>query len=181
MHDQLLLADVQKAIGYVLAVLVLLGFAVAILVNMRKGRAEVGSEIELAANRKPYLEDDELETKKLDRTLGFQADRDSPFSIWGGAGGLQLVVQIAAAGLAVAVAFVPRRRDTATVAALAAAVLIAAQIGADHWFYLYVPWFFGAYAVGMIAGAPSPEELELRNPREPASGSARSNQPVPAG
>ena len=71
MHDQLLLADVQRAIGYVLAILVILGFAVAVLVNMRKGRAEVGSEIELAANRKPYLDDDELETKKLDRTLGF--------------------------------------------------------------------------------------------------------------
>src|SRR6478609_5700960 len=71
MHDQLLLADVQKAIGYVVVVILLIGFAVAILVNMRRGRAEVGSEIELAANRKPYLEDAELETKKLDRTLGF--------------------------------------------------------------------------------------------------------------
>lgn len=70
MHEQLLLADVQKAIGYVLAVLLVLGFAIAILVNMRRGRAEVGSELELAANRKPYLEDSELETKKLDRTLG---------------------------------------------------------------------------------------------------------------
>ncbi len=73
MHDltsQLVLADVQKAIGYVLVILVFLGFAVAVLVNMRKGRAEVGAEIELAPNRKPYMEDDELETTKLDRTLG---------------------------------------------------------------------------------------------------------------
>ncbi len=73
MHDlsgQLVLADVQKAIGYVLAVLLVLAFAVAVLVNMRRGRAEVGSEVELAANRKPYMADDELETKKLDRTLG---------------------------------------------------------------------------------------------------------------
>jgi len=70
MHDPLLLADVQRAIGFVLAALVVLGFFIAILVNMRKGRAEVGSEIELAANRRPYMADDELETKKLDRTLG---------------------------------------------------------------------------------------------------------------
>jgi mono/diheme cytochrome c family protein len=69
--DQLVLADVQKAVGYVLAVLLVLAFVVAILVNMRRGRAEVGAELELAANRKPYLDDAELETKKLDRTLGF--------------------------------------------------------------------------------------------------------------
>src|SRR6478736_3017702 len=68
--DQLVLADVQKAAGYVLAFLLILAFAVAILVNMRRGRAEVGAELELAANRKPGMPDDELETKKLDRTLG---------------------------------------------------------------------------------------------------------------
>ena len=69
--DQLVLADVQKAIGYVLAGLLLVGIAVAVLVNMRRGRAEVGSEIELAPNRQPGTPDDVLETKKLDRTLGF--------------------------------------------------------------------------------------------------------------
>ena len=66
---QLLLADVQRTIGVVLAIVLIGAFAVAVLVNMRKGRAEVGSEIELAPNRKPYLDDDELETKQLDRTL----------------------------------------------------------------------------------------------------------------
>jgi mono/diheme cytochrome c family protein len=63
------LASVQETIGYVIAVLLLVAFAVAVAVNMRKGRKEVGSEIELAANRKPYLDDEALETKKLDRTL----------------------------------------------------------------------------------------------------------------
>ena len=70
MHDLVVLALVQKTIGYVIAGVLLLAFVVAIAVNMRKGRAEVGSEIELAANRKPYMDDEELETKKLDRTLG---------------------------------------------------------------------------------------------------------------
>jgi mono/diheme cytochrome c family protein len=64
------LADVQRTIGFVLAGLLILAFAVAVLVNMRKGRKEVGSEIELAPNRKPGMPDDELETTKLDRTLG---------------------------------------------------------------------------------------------------------------
>jgi mono/diheme cytochrome c family protein len=73
MHDftsTLVLANAARTIGITLGVLLLIVFAIAILFNMRKGRAEVGSEIELAANRKPYLDDDELETKKLDRTLG---------------------------------------------------------------------------------------------------------------
>ena len=39
------------------------------------------------------------------------------------------------------VAFVPRRRSLVQVAALAAAVLIAVELTAEHWFYLYIPWF----------------------------------------
>ena len=36
---------------------------------LRSGKPEVGSEIELAPNRKPYLPDEELEGPKLDRAL----------------------------------------------------------------------------------------------------------------
>jgi len=64
-----LAADVQKMVGYTLAVVLSIGFVIAVALNMRKGRKEVGSEIELAANRKPYYDDDTLETRKLDRTL----------------------------------------------------------------------------------------------------------------
>lgn len=70
MNAMLVLASAQKAMGYVIAIVLLVGFAIAILVNMRRGRAEVGSEIELAPNRAPGMSDEELETKKLDRTLG---------------------------------------------------------------------------------------------------------------
>lgn len=66
---QMVLADVQKTVGYTLAVLLIIGFAVGLFLNMRQARKEVGSEIELAANRKPYYDDDTLETRKLDRTL----------------------------------------------------------------------------------------------------------------
>ena len=70
MNDMIIFASAQKAMGYVIAVVLLVAFAIAILVNMRKARAEVGSEVELAPNRAPGMSDDELETKKLDRTLG---------------------------------------------------------------------------------------------------------------
>ncbi|HEX7300037.1 MAG TPA: hypothetical protein VF257_13640, partial [Solirubrobacteraceae bacterium] len=61
-----------------------------------------------------------------DRTIAFQASRGSPFSVWGlyGWSAAQAVVEVAAVLLAVAVAFLPRRRDVVGVAALSAAVLI---------------------------------------------------------
>jgi hypothetical protein len=78
-----------------------------------------------------------------DRTLGFQQERESPFSIWGLyelPDGVQLAAQVLAAGFAVGVAFL-RPAGPAALAALAAAVLIAVQLTADHWFYLYLVWF----------------------------------------
>ena len=86
-----------------------------------------------------------------ERTAESQLDRESPFSVWGqveGLGWLQALVLAGVAGLAVLVAFVPRRRELGRVAALAAAVLIASQLAVDHWFYLYLPWFVGFFAIG---------------------------------
>lgn len=60
----------SSSIGWAIFTVLVIGFFVGVILNARRGKAEVGSEIELAANRKPYLSDDELETKKLDRTLG---------------------------------------------------------------------------------------------------------------
>jgi mono/diheme cytochrome c family protein len=64
-----LAASTIKSIGVVIAVLVLIGFVVYVFINVRSGRAEAGSEIELAPNRKPYFDDAELEGRKLDRSL----------------------------------------------------------------------------------------------------------------
>ena len=50
------------SVGAVILVVVLvIGVVVYVFVNVRSGQAEVGSEIELAPNRKPYLADEELE------------------------------------------------------------------------------------------------------------------------
>jgi hypothetical protein len=82
-----------------------------------------------------------------------QVVRTSPFSIWGQAdlGPGQLIAQILAGALAVLVAFVPRRRSLGQIAGLGAAVLIAVQLTADHWFYLYIPWFFPLAIAAMAA------------------------------
>jgi hypothetical protein len=92
----------------------------------------------------PALSHDSLHTI-YERTLAYQADRGSPFSVWGlygGLGGLQEAVQVAAVALALALALVPRRQDLIGLSAACAAVTIATQLGIDHWFYLYIPWFF---------------------------------------
>lgn len=94
-----------------------------------------------------------------DRTLGFQASRGAPFSIWGLHGWelAQHVWQVLAVGFAVLVAFVPRRRDIIGLAALAGAVLIALQLGLTYWFYLYLVWFFPFVAVALFARSPAPQ------------------------
>lgn len=63
-------ASAWSRFGWVIVGVVFVGFAIAVVLNMRRGKPEVGAEIELAPNRKPYLTDDELETTKLERTLG---------------------------------------------------------------------------------------------------------------
>jgi Glycosyltransferase family 87 len=116
----------------------------------------------------PFVPDGGLQ-EMYDRTVGYQAGRGSPFSVWGqvdSLGWLQTVVKVAAVGLAVAVAFVPRRPDGRQVAALGAAVLIALQLAVTHWFYLYVVWFVPFALVTMFGAyrerAPEPEPAARR-------------------
>jgi hypothetical protein len=91
----------------------------------------------------PWIPDGGLR-ELYDRTLGYQAGRNSPFSIWGQQTQLEWlhVGVLAFAGLlALGVAFFPRRKSPMQVAALAAAVMVAIELTAEHWFYLYIVWF----------------------------------------
>ena len=65
----LLAASTQRTIGFVILGVVFVGYVVYLILNSRSARDEVGSEIELAPNRRPYLEDEELEGTKLDKSL----------------------------------------------------------------------------------------------------------------
>ena len=62
-------ATTVKAIGVVIAVVTGIGVVGYILVNLRQGRPEIGAEIELAPNRKPYYDDEQLEGPRLNRAL----------------------------------------------------------------------------------------------------------------
>jgi mono/diheme cytochrome c family protein len=65
------LAFISATLAWIVGTVLVLGWLIYLLVNWRQGRAEIGSEIELAPNRKPYLSDEELEGKKLERTQLF--------------------------------------------------------------------------------------------------------------
>jgi len=95
-----------------------------------------------------------------DRTLGYQASRGSAFSVWGQAPSLhwlQTASKVLALGLAALFFFVPSRRSTVQVAALAAALLIAIQVTANHWFYPYTVWFAPLVLVALFAQRRGPE------------------------
>jgi hypothetical protein len=128
----------------------------------------------------PALTHDSLHTI-YERTLVYQSDRESPFSIWGLYGGpptpptldyLQAAVQCGALALALSVAILPRRPDLLGLAATAAAVLVAVQLGVDHWFYLYIPWFFGLVMLALLGQFSWPGSSDPVAP----SRSARSSQ-----
>ena len=93
-----------------------------------------------------------------ERTLGYQSDRDSPFSVWGqyGLEPLRYALAAGAALLALAVFFLPKRRTPVQVAALGAVVLIASQLVIEHWFYLYVVWFTPFVLVAVMAPLRAP-------------------------
>ncbi|HEX2232649.1 MAG TPA: glycosyltransferase 87 family protein [Thermoleophilaceae bacterium] len=111
-----------------------------------------------------------------DRTIGYQAARPSPFSLWGQEPGLepvQTAVKAAAVALALLVAMVPGRRDARQVAALGAAVIVAVQLSMTHWFYLYVVWLLPFALVAMLGayrepGDAFPANERRRREREPA-------------
>jgi hypothetical protein len=113
--------------------------------------------VTVAATVLPFVPDGGLR-EIYDRTIGYQAGRPSPFSVWGQAdlGWLHTAVKVAAVALALLVAFIPRRPDARQVAALGAAVLIVVQLAATHWFYLYVVWFVPFVFVAVLGAYRQP-------------------------
>ncbi len=132
----------------------------------------------------PAFAHDSLHTF-YERTIAYQANRGSPFSVWGlyGLPGWETVAEVAAVVLALALAFLPRRPDAVGLAAACAAVLIATQLGIEHWFYLYIPWFFGLVVLALFGGPPAeqapPHEQAPSTPAA-ASAPARSSPPAAA-
>jgi len=102
-----------------------------------------------------------------DRTIGFQAGRDSPFSLWGWGqyhargipdlGFVQPVVAAFSVVLALVLAVRPREKGPVELAALTAAILVAFQLALTHWFYLYLVWAFPFVALWLLLPESKPE------------------------
>ncbi len=135
----------------------------------------------------PALSHDSLHTI-YERTFAYQADRASPFSVWGlygGLGGWEAAVQIGAVVLAVLLAVIPRRADVVGLAAACAVVIIALQLGIEHWFYLYIPWFFPVVLIALLGRYEGTARTRWRRTAsslqaEPASTSRFNPVAVPA-
>jgi hypothetical protein len=88
-------------------------------------------------------------------TLGFQLTRPDIFSPWAlhpGLAPIKDLVELGVVALAALVVVVPGgHRSLAQVSALAAALTIAVQLPALHWFYLYIAWFMPLVIVAILA------------------------------
>lgn len=112
------------------------------------------------------------------RTIGFQLDRESPFSVWGQYTWLrpaQIALGVAILVAALAVARWPRRLDLRGFAALSGALLLGFQLTMTHWFYLYIPWFLPFALVAMVPDWPVRARVA-----PPAVASEPAPAPIPA-
>ena len=116
----------------------------------------------------------------VNRTLGYQLDRDSPFSPWDWrqyhASGIpnlhavQVILQVGVLALAGVVAAIPLRKGPLELAALSAAVLVGFELTLTHWSYLYIPWFLPFVLLALLL--PRRERGPVREPAP---------EPVPEG
>ena len=67
MRGPVMIALATTSIAWIVLAIVVVGWIVYALLNAGSARKETGSEIELAANRKPYYDDEILEGKRLER------------------------------------------------------------------------------------------------------------------
>jgi hypothetical protein len=105
-----------------------------------------------------------------DRTLGYQNDRPGWNSLWGrfpDLDWLRTVMQVGVVGLALLLAFVPRRRSPLQVAALGTGLMAAMELTMNYWFSAYVLWFaplafaalFAAYELWAGPEPPRPARM----------------------
>jgi glycosyl transferase family 87 len=96
----------------------------------------------------------------FNRTIGYQSGRDSPFSIWGQIPSLEflrIAILAGTAALSLLLAFRPKRKSPIQVAALGAALLISLQLTMQHWFYLYIVWFYPLLLIATSSLESSPD------------------------
>lgn len=113
------------------------------------------------------------------RAIRFQSDRATPFSVWGlyDLGTLRTVAVAAVAVLALLAA----RQQPADRFALAAALLLALQLTAGHWFYLYLGWLLPVALVALLAPYAIGRSTGSIDSARPDSDDQRTSTPMSQG
>jgi hypothetical protein len=109
-----------------------------------------------------------------DKTLAFQGDRVSPWTLFSQVpelAFLQRPLMALAIFLSILVAFVPRKKTLRRLAALSAALVIAFQLTVNYWFYAYITWFEPFVFVSLLLATNQKTALDSSQP------SAISDQP----
>jgi uncharacterized membrane protein len=102
-----------------------------------------------------------------ERTLAFQGDRVSPWTIYAQVpqlAFLQKPITALVIFLALLFAFVPRRKSLRRLAALSAALVIAFQLTVNYWFYPYVVWFEPFVFVALLLATNEKTALDSCQP-----------------
>ena len=102
-----------------------------------------------------------------ERTLDFQGDRVSPWTIYTQvpqSSFLQKPVMAGVIFLGLLVAFVPRRKSLRRLAALSAALVIAFQLTVNYWFYAYIVWFEPFVFVALLLATNEKTALDSSQP-----------------
>jgi len=102
-----------------------------------------------------------------ERTLDFQGDRVSPWTIYTQVPQTSFLQKPVTAGvifLGLLVAFVPRRKSLRRLAALSAALVIAFQLTVNYWFYAYIVWFEPFVFVALLLATNEKTALDSSQP-----------------
>jgi hypothetical protein len=99
----------------------------------------------------------------VEKTLLFQGERDTPWSIYGQIPWLSwlktpLTAAVVLAGFVVAV--FPRRRTVRRLAAFSAALVIGFQLTVTYWFYAYITWFEPFIFLALLLGTNQKSALD---------------------
>jgi hypothetical protein len=104
----------------------------------------------------------------FDRTLRFQAERETPWTIFAQIPELKVLQPVLTAVvvlLAFAVPVVLKKRTIRRLAALSAALVIAFELTVNYWFYPYVTWFEPFVFLALLAATN--EKTALDGDQEP--------------
>lgn len=109
----------------------------------------------------------------FDRTLRFQAERETPWTIFAQIPELKVLQPVLTAVvvlLAFVVPVVLKKRTIRRLAALSAALVIAFELTVNYWFYPYVTWFEPFVFVALLLATNEKTALDRESDQESTTG-----------